>query len=97
MMVYFLVCVPFLIISTAVALMAARQQPQFFRQLVWVVIPLILLTVIFDNLLTGLPIVNYDSSLISGIRIGSAPIEDLSYTIAVVLLVPSLWILLGRD
>ena len=51
---------------------------------------LILLTAVFDQLLTGLPIVFYNEANISGIRLFYAPIEDFTYTIAVVILTGSL-------
>lgn len=97
MTTYLLMCIPFLLAAALLAYRAGRHHPQFFRQLLWVLAPMLVLTVIFDNLLAGLPIVTYNEELISGWRIGFAPIEDFSYTIAAVLLVPSLWILLGHD
>lgn len=48
---------------------------------------IVLLTVIFDNLIVGLDIVRYDPNLISGIRIGYAPIEDFSYSLVIPYLV----------
>jgi lycopene cyclase domain-containing protein len=57
----------------------------------WVVMGfLVLLTAVFDQLLTGLPIVFYNEANISGIRLFYAPIEDFTYTIAVVILTGSL-------
>lgn len=52
---------------------------------------LMTLTAIFDNVLVGTGIVDYDDDLILGLRVPYAPIEDFSYTVAVVLLVPALW------
>ncbi|WP_243064517.1 lycopene cyclase domain-containing protein [Humibacter sp. RRB41] len=52
------------------------------------------LTAVFDSLLIVTDIIRYDSTLISGIRIGLAPIEDFSYPLAAAMLVPSLWSLL---
>lgn len=52
---------------------------------------LLLLTAIFDNAIIGTGIVAYDQSLISGIKIGVAPIEDFAYTLLAVVLVPSLF------
>ena len=56
---------------------------------------LLALTVVFDNLIVGTGIVAYDPELISGIRIPVAPIEDLAYAIGAVLLVPTLWEIVG--
>ena len=60
-------------------------------------IPMLLLTAIFDNVIILSGIVDYDQSKISGIMIGSAPIEDFFYTIAAVLIVPSVFTFLGRN
>jgi len=57
--------------------------------------PLLALTAIFDNVLVGTGIVGYDLTLISGARIGVAPLEDFAYAIAALVLLPSLWSLLG--
>jgi hypothetical protein len=35
---------------------------------------------VFDNAIIGFGIVDYDESLISGFRLGFAPIEDFAYT-----------------
>ena len=51
---------------------------------------LLLFTLVFDQILTGLPIVIYNSSHILGFRLGFIPIEDLSYPLIASLLVPSL-------
>jgi lycopene cyclase domain-containing protein len=59
-------------------------------------IPMLLLTAIFDNLIILNGIVGYDSTKISGIMIGAAPIEDFFYTLAAVLIVPSVYTFLGR-
>jgi lycopene cyclase domain-containing protein len=49
------------------------------------------LTAIFDNVIIGTGIVAYDESLISGIKLGYAPIEDFAYTLVALVLVPSLF------
>ena len=49
----------------------------------WIVLGIMLgFTAVFDQLFTGLPIVWYDFSLTSGIKLWYAPIEDFNYTIA---------------
>ncbi len=57
---------------------------------------LLVLTVVFDNLIVGTGIVDYDESLISGVRMPIAPIEDLAYAVGAVLLVPAMWTWLAR-
>ncbi len=54
-------------------------------------VPMLALTAVFDNLIIASGIVAYDASKISGLFIGFAPIEDFAYTIAAVLIVPSVW------
>ena len=63
-----------------------------FRTLRWRAIgfataALLLITVVFDNLIIALGIVAYDEKLISGIKIGIAPIEDFAYSLAAPLLI----------
>lgn len=51
---------------------------------------MMLLTLIFDQLLTGLPIVFYDDTKRLGVELGYAPIEDFTYTFVVVILIGSI-------
>jgi len=51
---------------------------------------------IVNGLLTGLKIVRYERSTIVGLRIGYAPVEDLLFGFAMVLLTLSTWVWLGR-
>ena len=57
-------------------------------------IPLLLLTAVFDNVLVGVGIVGYHSDKISGVLVGVAPLEDFSYAVAALVMLPSLWALL---
>ena len=59
-------------------------------------VPMLALTAVFDNLIIASGIVAYDATKISGIFIGLAPIEDFAYTIAAVLIVPSVWSAMGK-
>ena len=56
---------------------------------------LILLTAVFDNLIIYSGIVAYDENLISGVKIWLAPIEDFSYTVFALGLVPLIFEALG--
>ena len=47
----------------------------------------LVLTAVFDNVIIGVGLVAYDDALLSGVRIGIAPIEDFAYTVAVVVIV----------
>lgn len=73
----------------------------FLRKTPWKQVGLTLLattalTAVFDNVIVGTGIVAYDASRILGLMIGVAPIEDFAYTIAAALLIPAVWILLGK-
>jgi small toxic polypeptide LdrA/B/C/D len=56
----------------------------------------LVLTAVFDNLMIAAGLFSYSSELISGVSVGLAPLEDFAYPVAAVLLLPSLWILLGE-
>lgn len=58
---------------------------------------LLLLTALFDNLIIYTGIVDYDPEKISGIKIFVAPIEDFAYTVAAVLMLPTIWTFLRRQ
>jgi lycopene cyclase domain-containing protein len=51
---------------------------------------------VVNGLLTGLKIVRYDPSTIIGWRIVYAPVEDLLFGFALVLLTLTLWVWAGR-
>ncbi len=58
-----------------------------FKRLPWKAIGLatlvlLVITAVFDNVIVGSGIVAYDESLITGIKIGVAPIEDFAYGLA---------------
>ena len=55
----------------------------------------LLMTAVFDNVMIGVGLVGYDVAKISGAFIGIAPLEDFAYAIAAVVLLPSLWTLIG--
>jgi lycopene cyclase domain-containing protein len=92
---YWLLNIPFLaaVAVVALAVLLSRRSPRW-KAIGLAAIPVLLLTVIFDNVLVGVGIVGYDPSLISGVLIGVAPLEDFAYAIAALVLLPSLWSLL---
>ena len=55
---------------------------------------LLVFTAVFDNVMIGVGLVGYDPALISGVKIGIAPLEDFAYAVAAAILLPSLWVLL---
>ncbi|WP_371708699.1 lycopene cyclase domain-containing protein [Nesterenkonia sp. NBAIMH1] len=106
---YAVLCIPFLLISAAAAVTARRAHLRRRasgsvhaearpRDLVAAAAlamgVLFALTAIFDNVIIGIGLVAYDESVISGLRIGLAPIEDFAYPLAGVILLPALWVLL---
>lgn len=58
---------------------------------------LLVLTAVFDNIMIGVGLVDYDDARISGIKLGIMPVEDFAYTIFAVLALPALWTLLGAS
>jgi lycopene cyclase domain-containing protein len=56
------------------------------RRQTWLALAAFLVfTVVFDALLTGLPIVTYGERAITGIRLGTTPVEDYLYGAALCL------------
>lgn len=96
-MTYTLLNAAFLAVVALVAIAAvvARRAPRW-RAVGLAAVLLLAMTAIFDNAIIGTGLVAYDDSLISGLRIGLAPIEDFAYTIAALVLLPSVWELLRR-
>lgn len=94
-MTYWLLNLAFLAVVAlvVVAALLSRRAPRW-RNVGLAAIPLVILTAVFDNVLVGVGIVAYDPGRISGVRLGVAPVEDFSYAIAAVVLLPCLWSLL---
>jgi lycopene cyclase domain-containing protein len=95
-MTYWLINIPFLVAASLVlgAAVAMRRAPGG-RALLIAAGTMMLLTAVFDNAIIGFGLVDYDEALISGLRIGVAPVEDFAYTVAALLIIPALWHLLG--
>jgi len=66
-----------------------------WRRLCFTVVALLLLTAVFDNFIIASGIVAYDPSLLSGVFIGFAPIEDFAYSLMAAVLIPMTWWWLG--
>ncbi|TLP98261.1 lycopene cyclase domain-containing protein [Nesterenkonia salmonea] len=102
-MTYVILCLGFLAVAGVIGLWAlavhrrSRKGSDFSWQAVLAAaVVLLLLTAVFDNVIIGVGLVDYSDEQISGVRIGVAPIEDFSYSIAAVIMLPALWVLLGR-
>ena len=67
------------------------------RAVFWATYPIIIVFQLASNgILTGRRIVIYDPAAILGWRIAYAPVEDLLFGFAMVLLTLSVWVWLGR-
>lgn len=82
---YALLGLPFLGFVLLLDLAILRTRVVTKRSFWTVLLIMMVFSVLFDQLFTGLPIVEYNRSLISGIKLGYAPIEDFTYTIAAVI------------
>lgn len=83
-----------LVALVAIAAVVARRSPRWSAVGLAAVL-LLLATAVFDNVIIAVGLVAYDDALISGLRIGLAPIEDFAYTVAALVLLPAVWQLLG--
>ena len=52
---------------------------------------LLLMTAVFDALIIGAGIVDYDRSKLLGLYVGNVPVEDFMYAILAVMILPTLW------
>ena len=52
---------------------------------------LLILTAIFDSIIVGAGIVDYNPDKIIGLRLGFAPVEDFFYAVLAAIIVPALW------
>jgi hypothetical protein len=52
---------------------------------------------VFDNLMIAVGLYGYPADQLCGIRIGLAPLEDLSYPIAAAIALPAVWNALGAS
>lgn len=67
------------------------------RAVFWSTYPIIVFFQLLSNgILTGRHIVIYDPDAIIGLRIAYAPVEDLVFGFALILLTLSIWVWLGR-
>ena len=94
-MTYWALNAIFLAIVAAVAVLAiALRRPPRWRSLLLALAVVLAMTAVFDNVMIGVGLVGYNASLISGVFVGIAPLEDFAYALAAVVLLTSLWTLL---
>jgi len=61
-----------------------------------VALSLVVLTAVFDSVMISADLFRYDESTLSGVRVLLAPVEDFAWPLAAAVLLPSLWVALGR-
>jgi lycopene cyclase domain-containing protein len=61
-----------------------------------VALTLAVLTAVFDSVMIAADLFRYDESTLSGVRVLLAPVEDFAWPLAAAVLLPSLWVALGR-
>ena len=102
-MTYLLLSLLFIAVAAVVlciALAVSRDRAELLRR--WTLpvaiaaVVVLVLTAIFDNLMIGAGLMTYSADRISGARLGLVPLEDFSYPLAALLLLPAVWLLLRR-
>ncbi|WP_067877205.1 lycopene cyclase domain-containing protein [Agromyces aureus] len=98
-MTYLLICVPFLLVSAIVAVVAQRRIEPGARARRTIALAvgagiLLVLTAVFDTVMIAAGLFGYAEGTRLGATIGLAPVEDFAYPIAAVLLVPAVWTLM---
>jgi len=91
---YLALNVVFMLIAFVILNVIVRKSP--WKLIGWTLLTMVLVTLIFDNVIVALGIVDYDTNKISGLVLGLVPIEDFAYTIVSVLAVSSIWHLMTR-
>lgn len=96
-MTYALIVLPFAVVTLIVTLATVRRARFGARMAASGVAALVLvvLTAVFDNLMIAAGLFTYPEHLISGWRIGLAPIEDFAYPVCAAFLVPAVFTLTG--
>lgn len=95
-MTYLLMSLPFLALAAGVLLVARRRSSLPVPAALGIALAVLLvMTAVFDNVMIGVGLVAYGDAHRLGAAIGLAPVEDFTYPIAGVLLLPALWHLLG--
>ena len=102
-MTYLLLSIVFLAVAAAVLVVALALAPdrarivrRWWAPLLIAAIAVLVLTAVFDNLMIGAGLMTYTDANISGARLGLVPLEDFTYPLAALLLLPALWLLTRR-
>jgi lycopene cyclase domain-containing protein len=85
------------LVGAAAVDLAVLRTNLLLRKAFWTAYAIVLaFQLVVNGVLTGLPVVRYDEAAITGLRIVYAPVEDLLFGFAMVLLTLSTWVWLGR-
>jgi lycopene cyclase domain-containing protein len=87
----------FLLVSAlplAVAVVRRRPGARWWAATALTGVALVVLTAVFDTIMIGVDLFRYEESVLTGLYIGLAPIEDFAWPLAAVLVIPSLVLLL---
>ena len=90
-MTYLLISLPFVLAAAAVWWTRGRSVPGQCTVTAVVVVPLVALTVTFDDLMIRVGLVGYDPAHHTGLVIGVMPVEDLAYAVVAGVAVPAVW------
>jgi lycopene cyclase domain-containing protein len=98
-MTYALLALAFLCVAAGVALVAqvvVRPGRGWWLRTAAVGAVLLVLTAVFDSLMIAADLFRFDEAELLGVHVGLAPLEDFAWPVASTLLLPALWLLLGR-
>jgi lycopene cyclase domain-containing protein len=95
-LVFLAVAAVVLIVALALAPDRARIVRRWWAPLLIAAVVVLVLTAVFDNLMIGAGLMTYTESNISGARLCLVPLEDFTYPLAALLLLPALWLLTRR-
>ncbi|MFC8683271.1 lycopene cyclase domain-containing protein [Microbacterium ureisolvens] len=97
-MTYPLIVLPFVAVTAVVVLLTVKRDGFGGRMAASAIAAgvLVVLTAVFDNLMIAAGLFTYPEDLISGLRIGLAPLEDFAYPVCAAFLVPAVYTLTAR-
>lgn len=98
-MTYAVVALLFLAVTASVTVLAAvvaRPDRRWWLATGLTAASLLAMTAIFDSLMIHADLFRFDESQLLGARVILAPVEDFAWPLASALLLPALWVLLGR-
>ncbi len=78
----------------ALAVVLRRRGRRWWLTTALSLLVLLVLTAVFDTAMIAADLFRFADEDLLGIRIGLAPLEDLAWPLAAILLLPSLWLLL---